>query len=113
MPIRRRSGGTIRSGVLSVSESTRTAPACGRSSPAITRSSVVLPQPLGPSSAVTLPRANLERNILEHGRLVIGKGQALDHEAPPAHARGVASASAWRGAPDKAKGAQVRAHLPD
>ncbi len=42
-----------------------TLPASGCSSPAITRSSVDLPLPLGPSSAVSEPVRDLERDVVE------------------------------------------------
>src|SRR5258705_4086243 len=46
----RRSGGTTPAGVESVAAPTRMAPSSGAMNPAIRRSRVVLPQPLGPSS---------------------------------------------------------------
>ena len=51
MPMRRASGSTHAPGPATVSPAIRTAPASGRSNPAIMRSSVVLPEPLGPSTA--------------------------------------------------------------
>ncbi len=57
MPTRRRSGGTTEVPDVRTRSPTTTRPASGRSSPAMVRSSVVLPHPLGPSSARTAPGA--------------------------------------------------------
>src|SRR5918996_4716732 len=54
MPTWRRSGGTHAPPATS-SSPTRTVPPSGTSKPAMSRSSVVLPQPLGPSSATNSP----------------------------------------------------------
>ena len=56
MPIRRCSGSTQSPSPATVRPPIRTLPASGRSKPAIMRSSVVLPEPLGPSSATSSPR---------------------------------------------------------
>jgi hypothetical protein len=58
MPKSRFSGGTWmrRSAEKTILPSTEISPASGFSSPAIERSVVVLPQPLGPSSANIFPR---------------------------------------------------------
>ena len=45
-----------------------TRPASGCSSPAMIRSSVDLPEPLGPSSAVSEPSGHLERDVVERRR---------------------------------------------
>src|SRR5918997_900780 len=55
MPTRRRSGGTWTRGPETSRSPMRTSPPSRRSSPAIVRSRVVLPQPLGPSRATTAP----------------------------------------------------------
>src|SRR6266852_8741341 len=57
MPKLRRFGATKmpRSAEDTISPSTAISPDCGRSRPAIERSVVVLPQPLGPSSVKSLP----------------------------------------------------------
>src|SRR3712207_5114419 len=57
MPIRRRSGGTQvpRGPSASTRPPTSTLPPSGRSKPARSRSSVVLPQPLGPRTAKSSP----------------------------------------------------------
>ena len=55
MPILRRSGSTHSPSSATVRPPMRTRPASGRSKPAIMRSSVVLPEPLGPSSATIWP----------------------------------------------------------
>ena len=55
MPTRRRSGGTCRPEPATTRPPMRTSPPSSRSRPAMLRSSVVLPQPLGPSSATTDP----------------------------------------------------------
>ena len=57
MPTRRFSGGIVRPGPATTSSETTTQPASGCSKPAITRSSVVLPQPDGPSTAISSPRS--------------------------------------------------------
>src|SRR5438874_2321335 len=59
MPIRRFSGGTNtpRDADVSSRPPTWTSPASGRSRPAMSRSVVVLPQPLGPSSVTSEPAA--------------------------------------------------------
>src|SRR5687767_3947848 len=74
----RRSGGTTLAGVETVAVPTRISPASGAMNPAISRSSVVLPQPDGPSSvtnartpissersrtAVTAPNVFVTRSI--------------------------------------------------
>ena len=59
---RRRCGGQR----VTSSPSHTTVPGCGHSSPAITRSSVDLPLPLGPRSATTSPEATVERHSVEH-----------------------------------------------
>ena len=55
MPIRRRSGSTQSPAPATARPPMATVPASGRSKPAIMRSSVVLPEPLGPSSATIWP----------------------------------------------------------
>src|SRR2546425_939665 len=60
MPMPRRSGGTTPAGVERVADPTRIAPSSGAMKPAIRRRSVVLPQPLGPSS-VTNSRSRISR----------------------------------------------------
>ena len=55
MPMRRFSGWMKHSGPDTVKSSTAISPASGRSSPAMHRSRVVLPQPEGPSNASTVP----------------------------------------------------------
>src|SRR5690606_22714131 len=52
---RRRSGGTCTPEPATIREPTSTSPASSRSNPATHRSSVVLPQPEGPSTAVSEP----------------------------------------------------------
>ena len=49
MPTRRRSGGTQAPGPVTSAEPSLITPRSGRSKPAMARSRVVLPQPLGPS----------------------------------------------------------------
>ena len=56
----------------------RTAPAVGRSCPPITRSSVVLPQPLPPMIATTLPRGTLHRDALQDRAAAVGKRHRVD-----------------------------------
>ena len=51
--------------------STRADPADGRSSPARMRSSVLLPEPLGPSTATTSPRVDAERQALQRGGVAL------------------------------------------
>src|SRR3954471_7470660 len=55
MPIRRCSGGTHAPGPARTRPPTSTVPPSGSSKPAISRSSVVLPQPLGPRMANSSP----------------------------------------------------------
>src|SRR5690606_16355107 len=55
MPTRRRSGGTCRPEPATTRPPMRTSPPSSRSRPAMLRSSVVLPQPLGPSGDTTRP----------------------------------------------------------
>jgi hypothetical protein len=57
MPIRRRSGEIQQPLPATASPPTSTVPESGRSNPAISRRSVVLPQPLGPSTANSSPRS--------------------------------------------------------
>ncbi len=63
MPMRRSSGASIRPGWLTASPSSQTAPATSGSKPATARSTVVLPQPDGPSRQPTLPRARLSEKF--------------------------------------------------
>ena len=58
--MRRFSGATKRPGPRRRTPSSSTVPASGRSKPAMRRSVVVFPQPLGPSSASNSPGANVE-----------------------------------------------------
>src|SRR5262245_10784906 len=60
MPMPRRSGGTTLVGVDSVFGPTRITPSSGTMNPAISRRSVVLPQPLGPSRGAN-SRSRLSR----------------------------------------------------
>ncbi len=46
--------------------------------PTIARISVVLPQPLGPSSPVTEPRAHAQRDLVEHLPAAPHDPQAID-----------------------------------
>ena len=62
------------------SPSTRTVPAVGRSSVAHTRSSVVLPAPLGPNSATAAPRSTVQVEIVEGERAAEALAQVLDLE---------------------------------
>ena len=62
MPTRRASGGCVRPGWLTRSPSSQTAPAATGSKPATARSTVVLPQPEGPSRQPTVPRASAREN---------------------------------------------------
>ena len=57
----RRCGGTPARSLPSSS----TRPASGRCSPAMTRSSVVFPEPLGPSTVTTSPVRDVERRVVE------------------------------------------------
>ena len=66
MPTRRFSGGIDPAGPATTSSETTTQPASGCSKPAITRSSVVLPQPDGPSTAISSPRS-ISRFSSAHG----------------------------------------------
>src|SRR5687768_1890592 len=63
MPMPRRSGGTTRVGVESVTSPVRIAPSSGAMKPAISRSRVVFPQPLGPSKVTnSRSRTSSERS---------------------------------------------------
>ena len=57
MPTRRRSGSTQVPSPATIRPPIDTVPASGTSNPAITRSNVVFPEPLGPSRATTWPWA--------------------------------------------------------
>ena len=74
-----------------VSPSRWTLPEVGRTSPEIVRSSVVLPAPLAPSTAVTVPSGTWKRGVVERAdRAVVGR-QLLNYEhrsSPPARASG-------------------------
>ena len=50
-----------------------TLPSKSRSSPAMIRSSVVLPQPDGPTSAATSPLLQAERELAQHLELPAGR----------------------------------------
>ena len=65
---RRRAGSLPRS-----SPCTRTTPADGRSSPASSRSSVDLPEPLGPSTVSTSPSRDGQRQPLQRCRVALGR----------------------------------------
>ena len=75
IPIPRACAGTKTPGPKTGRSSIAISPASGRSKPATSRSSVVLPQPLGPSSATNSPRST-QSSLLEHGRDV---AEALRH----------------------------------
>ena len=64
-----------------------TAPSLGSSKPAIIRSVVVLPQPLGPSIEKNSPRGDLERHRVGGDRAAVALGQApqLDHRPHRCH----------------------------
>ncbi len=62
MPMRRRSGGSVWRGVLTTSPSSRISPAARRSKPAMQRSTVVLPQPEGPSRQPIRPFSRLRES---------------------------------------------------
>ena len=64
----------------SVASSRRSAPspASGISSPAIIRSSVVLPEPDGPSSATSSPVGDLEADVVERDEAAEGFAQVAD-----------------------------------
>ena len=57
MPMRRCSGGSCWSALLTTVPDNRISPACAGSSPATVRSKVVLPQPEGPISTPISPAA--------------------------------------------------------
>ena len=57
---------------------TRTVPAAVGTRPSIALSSVLFPAPFGPTIAVANPGADLDINIPQHGRLVIGDGQVMN-----------------------------------
>jgi hypothetical protein len=69
MPMRRRSGGTWCCGLLTRSPSSQTSPALTGSNPAMARSTVVLPQPEGPSRQPTVPRARVIEKFSTTARL--------------------------------------------
>ncbi len=58
--------------------STRTVPAVWRRKPAMTRKSVVLPQPDGPSSATTSPTRDVQRHIVERTERAVVMADGLD-----------------------------------
>ena len=65
MPIRRCSGSTHEPLPATSRPPIATRPASGRSKPATTRSSVVLPEPLGPSSATSSPCADAQARAVD------------------------------------------------
>ena len=65
MPIRRCSGSTHVPLPATPRPLTAIRPASGVSNPAITRSSVVFPEPLGPSSATSSPCSTRERRAVD------------------------------------------------
>jgi hypothetical protein len=79
MPIRRRSAGTVRRGAATSSPPISTVPASGRSSPAISRSVVVLPQPLG--QGADRPLGNVEVEAVDGDDVAEGLAQAAQAQA--------------------------------
>ena len=57
------------------------APASGTSSPAMIRSSVVLPQPDGPSSATSSPDAELQADVVQRGEVAEALADVADFDA--------------------------------
>ena len=64
-------------------------PESGRWRPAITRSNVLFPDPLGPRTATTSPVADVERDAVQRGRLPEPHADVLDreHQIQPPSAR--------------------------
>ena len=60
-----------------------TAPAVGASKPAIIRSTVVLPEPDGPSIAKNSPSRDLEVDRVDGHDVVVGAAAAAEHLAQP------------------------------
>jgi hypothetical protein len=83
-PSRRRAARASRS---APSAADRMSPASGRSSPAMRRSVVVLPAPVGPSSTTKAPSGDRQRHLRDGLRRAEGLGDAfradLSHGAPP------------------------------
>src|SRR3954453_7380135 len=63
--------------------SSRTRPASGRSKPAIARSAVVLPQPEGPSGAISQPRGAGRRDHLPPGEVEFEAVEGEPGAVPP------------------------------
>ena len=62
------------------SPSSATLPALGRTSPEIVRSSEVLPAPLAPSTAVTVPSGTFERDAVDRAHRPVVGGQLLNRQ---------------------------------
>ena len=88
------------------SPSMRIVPASGSTKPAIARSSVVFPLPLGPSSAKSSPLLDAQVDIVERQRLAEAPGHSLDlddaHRGESPHRRTVITGPRRpRGSPPK------------
>ncbi len=62
-----------------------TAPAATICTPTIERMSVLLPQPFGPSSPVTVPSGDLETDVPDHPLPTTDDPQAVDHDRRLVH----------------------------
>ena len=73
-------------------------PASGHSSPAMIRSSVDLPEPLGPRSAVSDPLGDVERDVVDRGEVAEALRDAahLDGHSAPLPRAGLITVMATR-----------------